>query len=1016
MSILKSLAAGSEFISNPIEQGSAETDWASYTASVESKGKVLQIFPWSSKDVIVTPQVVSEGEALCYQMTTESTVTEITPDSVTYIGEPYEINGLKYNDYTIVTSGNTTNALSICFSPDGLLMFLLSMTNDDVDKYVLTIPWDVSTATYSAQTAALTTQDATPLAFCFSYDGTKLYSYGNTNGRIYQYNMNTPWSGVATYASKYITVTGTVTAPTDFCFSYDGTKLYIIGSADVVYQFTLSTAWDITTATYASLSFSVTATQPAARAIHMDTSGTRLYVLDPNAGIFQYNLSTAWNISTAAYSGYMLAVSSATLGIFIDDNKKYLFALRSTSAVRYIIFTPWMISTAVLHVNNMPNSAYTSSSSFAFSTDGTKLFISASGASRLYQYTLTIPWDIDSGAYSGVSLSTSYLCYAALLFDKSGTRVCTASGMTILCATLPSAFNISSSTDLSSKVFTFTSGNIASLAFNADGTKIFMLVSPYVYELNVPTPWVASSASASVTVRSCSFNTYGTITSMCFSSDGMYIFIATSTGLMYRFSLAGPWDISVAPSLIDSAVSAGGTVPTILVHPEGSFFYFLYSNGVNQIRLFSSLVNVDTSGLGATPARIQKSDGLLLSTAAEDSATRCISKDTELDIYSATTSSITARLNSTELFFSSVGTDLLEQGDTVLCNVNNAETSVNVLSSSYSAYKSSLVTDMVYSGLSKYLRGSIYDLAFSSDGTKLTVIFNGVFYTYTLSTPWLLSSAVDSSNIASPQSTSYGFTFSANGMFLYLFHYSNSTVYRYPLGTAWTPSTYVNSPISIGIATYSVNPTSITFSSSGTNMYVSSGSYITQYGLSTAWDISTALYVARISSGTPVSYSIRISENGKYLFAVYGENILQYSMSTPFLLSTASLLTVKSLSAQNSVLTGCYIKPDGLSIYVSSNGTGYCYQYDLSSSVLEGYEEYKQFILDIETQQYVPTTAKIPSRAAVDTEVSKEWFSGDTIKTTFQKQYKPNARAIQYKLSAAEDTEISKVKYDLERE
>jgi hypothetical protein len=41
------------------------------------------------------------------------------------------------------------------------------------------------------------------------------------------------------------------TGPADLTFGLDGTRLYVIGSAgDAVYQYTCSTAWDITTASF----------------------------------------------------------------------------------------------------------------------------------------------------------------------------------------------------------------------------------------------------------------------------------------------------------------------------------------------------------------------------------------------------------------------------------------------------------------------------------------------------------------------------------------------------------------------------------------------------------------------------------------------------------------------------------------------------------------------------------------------------------------------------------------------
>ena len=85
--------------------------------------------------------------------------------------------------------------------------------------------------------------------------------------------------------------------------SSDGTKLYMIGNAtDTVYQYDMSTANDLSTATYNSVSlyvFNDGATSP--KGITFKPDGTKMYVLDTTI-VFEYSLSTAWDLSTASFS------------------------------------------------------------------------------------------------------------------------------------------------------------------------------------------------------------------------------------------------------------------------------------------------------------------------------------------------------------------------------------------------------------------------------------------------------------------------------------------------------------------------------------------------------------------------------------------------------------------------------------------------------------------------------------------------------------------------------------------
>ncbi|MBA7589123.1 hypothetical protein ES708_31198 [subsurface metagenome] len=65
-------------------------------------------------------------------------------------------------------------------------------------------------------------------------------------------NGHTPWDvSTATYEDKLKDVSGQDTSPNGVFFKPDGTKMYIMGYAtDTVYQYSLSTAWDVSTATY----------------------------------------------------------------------------------------------------------------------------------------------------------------------------------------------------------------------------------------------------------------------------------------------------------------------------------------------------------------------------------------------------------------------------------------------------------------------------------------------------------------------------------------------------------------------------------------------------------------------------------------------------------------------------------------------------------------------------------------------------------------------------------------------
>ena len=91
----------------------------------------------------------------------------------------------------------------------------------------------------------------------------------------------------------------------DMHFKEDGTKLYALGNAGGIRQYTLSTAWDLSTATQDSLSsFSWTHPNQYPQGIALSADGYTAVILDEGSGgkVLQYDLSTPFDMNTATYN------------------------------------------------------------------------------------------------------------------------------------------------------------------------------------------------------------------------------------------------------------------------------------------------------------------------------------------------------------------------------------------------------------------------------------------------------------------------------------------------------------------------------------------------------------------------------------------------------------------------------------------------------------------------------------------------------------------------------------------
>jgi 6-phosphogluconolactonase (cycloisomerase 2 family) len=121
-----------------------------------------------------------------------------------------------------------------------------------------------------------------------------MYIVGDANSAIYQYTLSTAWDvSTASYASKSKDVSGQDVAPRHVVFNTDGTAMYIVGQANnTVYQYTLSTAWDVSTASYASKSVSVSRQEGTPTGLAFSDDGTAMYIVGVATDtVYQYDTS-----------------------------------------------------------------------------------------------------------------------------------------------------------------------------------------------------------------------------------------------------------------------------------------------------------------------------------------------------------------------------------------------------------------------------------------------------------------------------------------------------------------------------------------------------------------------------------------------------------------------------------------------------------------------------------------------------------------------------------------------------
>ena len=215
-----------------------------------------------------------------------------------------------------------TAPTAVVFKPDGTKMYVLGTTSDRVYEYDLGTAWLVSSAVYNSVSFLVQGQDNSPSGLFFKPDGTKMYIVGTTNDTVYEYDLSTPWLvSSAVYNSVSFLIQGQETNPTGLFFKPDGTKMYVVGTGnDRVYEYDLSTPWLVSSAVYNSVSFFVQGQETAPSCLFFKPDGTKMYIVGSTTDtVYEYDLSTPWLVSSAAYNSINFFVGVQ------EDNPQALF-------------------------------------------------------------------------------------------------------------------------------------------------------------------------------------------------------------------------------------------------------------------------------------------------------------------------------------------------------------------------------------------------------------------------------------------------------------------------------------------------------------------------------------------------------------------------------------------------------------------------------------------------------------------------------------------------------------------
>lgn len=506
-------------------------------------------------------------------------------------------------DFNVLAS--ETLVSDITFKDDGTKAFIIGNSEDRVAAVDLSTAWDISTASTSTEFSPLISFDTSPLGLEFGNNGSKMYVAGNGGDSIYQFDLTTDWdvSTASHVSANDLDVSTETTAPVTLQFKPDGLTMFVLGSNNI-FEYTLTSAWDLGTASYSTNTTGSLLAVGTLRGFEFTADGTSCFVLNINTEVItEYSVSPAWDVTGFTATGNTYDISGQTTTslalAFGQSGKKMYVPTGDSDKVRQ--YTSFMPKTDLdLSTGN----------TFSTSTVGNHeiTFSNPPASGKAIGFTLEVSngggFDISESYIDSKSVNVgSYETYPQGIFiSPDGLELYTCGPISgdIIQYTLSTAWDVSTATYTRSYTgVTAYEAEPRGVHFKPDGFEMYVIgynTSDDLHQFTLTTAWDISTASFTRT-RALSEDT--TPRGIRFNDDGTKFFIlGDTTNTIREHGLTTAWDISTASSSADRTLDVSGQSANVRgfdFSDDGKTIFYGASNDLIYQYNLSSAWNLDTA-------------------------------------------------------------------------------------------------------------------------------------------------------------------------------------------------------------------------------------------------------------------------------------------------------------------------------------------------------------------------------------------------------------------------------------
>lgn len=317
----------------------------------------------------------------------------------------------QYSTDTTTYFSWSSSTLSFHVSYSGEYLFVYR-DGDTIDRFPLSIPFDInSKGLIDQQFSTDLYGESTGQLVSWSNDGHHMYLAGQEQDCLLDYHTDTPWDMGSSGSKLFLggrenfKDSSNISQCIDVFFKPDGTKMFVLNNTDIR-QYTLSTAWDMSTASYNGFGkISVNVSTPSG--FHFSSDGTKVFIMNyqgfNTSSIIEHTLPSAWTVTTGTTNltletEYNIAVNDGGNldypDMFCMSNDGYkMYSSDGNTFYQWTLDVAWDLSGGITFNGTEPLGGYTKRG-MRFNSDGSQVIVSEGSGDIIKVYSLSSNYDV----------------------------------------------------------------------------------------------------------------------------------------------------------------------------------------------------------------------------------------------------------------------------------------------------------------------------------------------------------------------------------------------------------------------------------------------------------------------------------------------------------------------------------------------------------------------------------------------------------------------------------------------